>query len=137
MPRRTFCQHPKRHTNSTEAPKIQRLVSRGLGEFIRARYDLEADDVTGLCAKCHAFESRQMEDDEDMEIDVRISSDDEMPNEAEHEEEDERNNDEEMDDQDGDGIEDSLLELTHQQQEAMETLSNVFRMLNMRTIHDQ
>ena len=32
---------------------------------------------------------------------------------------------------------DSIHELTYQQGEAMETLSNVFRMLNMNLIHDQ
>jgi hypothetical protein len=90
MPKRTFCQHPTRHTNLSEAPKVQRLASRRLAEFICARYDLEADDVSGLCAKCHAFESRQMKDDEDMEYEACISSIDEMSNEDEREPEEEK-----------------------------------------------
>ena len=127
------------------------MTSRRLAEFIRARYDVEADDVSGLCAKCHAFERRQMKDDEDMEYEACISSNDEMSNEDEREqeeeeeeeqeeeeqEEEEDNHDDDMDGQEEDSSEDSLLELTHNQQEAMEMLSSVFRTLNMKTIHDQ
>ena len=133
------------------------MTSRRLAEFIRARYDVEADDVSGLCAKCHAFERRQMKDDEDMEYEACISSNDEMSNEDEREqekeeeevqeeeqeeeeeeqEEEEDNHDDDMDVQEEDSSEDSLLELTHNQQEAMEMLFSVFRTLNMKTIHDQ
>ena len=146
MPRRTFCQHPTRHSNSDVAPKSQRSVSLQLAKFIRDRYDLDDDDVTEFCAKCHAFECQQMEEDEDMEVEKNTSSNDDMPDEDEQEQEQEEeeeeeeekdNKDDEMSDQDGDSSGDSLHELTYQQQEAMDTLSNVFRMLNMSSIHDQ
>ena len=120
MQRRTFYQHPARHSNSDVAPKSQRSASLQLTEFIRDRYDL----------------------DEDTEIEKNTSSNDDMPDEDEQEQEEEKeeeedNTDDEISNQDGDISGDSQHELTSQQQEAMNTLSNVFRMLNMRSIHDQ
>ena len=46
------------------------------------------------------------------------------------------NDDDDTTDQDENSGDDSLYELTYQQQEAMEKLSNVFRMLNLSPIHD-
>jgi hypothetical protein len=45
--------------------------------------------------------------------------------------------DDDMSDQDENSSGDSLHEITHQQQEAMDTSFNVFRILNMRPIHDR
>ena len=80
-----------------------------------------------------------MKDDEDLEYEACISSNDETSNEdeREQEEEEEDNHDDDMDGQEEDNSEDPLLELTHNQQEAMEMLFSVFRTLNMKKIHDQ
>ena len=155
MPRRKFCEHPTRHIDSLNAPKIQRPVSLRLDQFMRDRYGLGDVNVSGLCAKCHAFESKQMAEDGMMDVEENISSNDDMSNDDEEEQDEEKEEDDDYDDdnnnEDNDDIsdeeensnedessdDDSLHELTYQQEEAMETLSNVFRMLNMSPIHDQ
>ncbi|CAF4544516.1 unnamed protein product, partial [Rotaria sp. Silwood2] len=62
---------------------------------------------------------------------IRIISPNNDEEEQDEEKEEENSNEDESSD------DDSLHELTYQQEEAMETLSNVFRMLNMSPIHDQ
>ena len=147
MLRKFFCEHPTRHISHLDAPKVQRSVSLRLATFIRDRYDLDDVNVNGLCAKCHALENKQMELDAAMDVDENINSNDDMSDYDEQEqnsEEEEDANDEDCDnddddttDQDENSGDDSLYELTYQQQEAMEKLSNVFRMLNLSPIHDQ
>jgi hypothetical protein len=153
MPRKKFCEHPTRHIGHLDTPKVQRSVSLRLATFIRDQYDLDDVNVNGLCAKCHALENKQMELDAAMDVDENINSNDDMSdyNEKEQnsEEEEDANNedcddDDDEDDDDDDTTnqdensgDDSLDELTYQQQEAMEKLSNVFRMLNLSPIHDQ
>jgi len=94
-----------------------------------------------------------MELDAAMDVDENINSNDDMSDYNEQEqnsEEEEDANDEDCDDdddeddddddttdQDENSGDDSLYKLTYQQQEAMEKLSNVFRMLNLSPIHDQ
>ncbi|CAF1339127.1 unnamed protein product [Didymodactylos carnosus] len=143
MPRRKCCEHPTRHIDSPGEPKVQRSVSLRLDRFMRDWYDLGDVNVSGLCAKCRAFESKQMAEDEAMDVEETISPKDDMFNDDEQDEEkkeedddyDDDNND--ICDEDENSDDDSLHELTYQQQEAMETLSNVFQMLNMSLIHDQ
>ncbi|CAF2977178.1 unnamed protein product [Rotaria sp. Silwood2] len=135
MPRRKFCEYPTRHIDSLNAPKIQRPVSLRLDQFMRDRYGLGDVNVSGLCAKFHAFESKQMAEDGMMDVEENISSNDDMSNDDEEEQDEEK--EEENSNEDESSDDDSLHELTYQQEEAMETLSNVFRMLNMSPIHDQ
>ena len=143
MPRRKFCEHPTRHISFLEAPRVQRSVSLRLADFIHNRYDLDDVNVSGLCAKCYAFESKEIEEDETMDIEENISSSDSLfdKDEQEQEQDEEQGEDNEETDEDDDhdqnSSDDSLHELTYQQQEAMEELSNTFRMLNMSPIHDR
>ena len=80
MPRRKLCEHPTRHIDSAGAPKIQRSVSLRPAEFMGDRYDLDDVNSSGLCAKCHGFESKQMEEDEAMDIQENINSNDDICN---------------------------------------------------------
>ena len=103
-------------------------------KFISHRYDLDHAKITELCAKCHAFEDQQMVEDEAMNVEKDISSNDDI-SEADKQEtnasEEEENsssvtNDEERNDiddgkeTDGDDSEneedndDSFYELTYQ-----------------------
>ena len=145
-------------------PKARRSVPSPLDEFINYRYDLVRAKITGLCAKCYAFENQQMAEHETTDMEKNISSKDGISEADEQEEnatEKEENgssvtNDEERNDidhgkeTDGDDSEneeeeeeedsddgDSFHELTYQQQQAFETLSNIFRTLNVRSIHDR
>ena len=161
MPRRKYCEHPTRHSLSLSPPKAQRSVSSRLDRFISHRYELDHSKITELCAKCHAFENQQMFEDEAMDMGKNISSNhdicvaDEQEENATEEEENGSSvtNDEESNDiddgkeNDGDDSENeeeesgddgnSLHELTYQQQQAFETLSSIFRALNVRPIHDR
>ncbi|CAF3121768.1 unnamed protein product [Rotaria sp. Silwood2] len=114
---------------------------------MRGRYDLGDDNVTGLCAKCHAFEHQRMIENEAMDIDVQTNSNDDISNcdeEEENKTEQEESDNDDDNDEDGDddsdekeSDDDSFHELTYQQQKAMETLSSIFRMLNVGPIHDR
>jgi TATA-binding protein-associated factor Taf7 len=143
MLRRKFCEHPTRHINSPAEPRVLRSVSIRLADFIRNRYDLDGTNVSGLCAKCYASESKEREEDETMDVEENISSSrnssdkDEQEQEQEEEEENEETEENDDDDHDENSCDDSLHELTYQQQEAMEELSNTFRVLNMSRIHDR
>lgn len=147
MPRRTFCEHPTRHNGSRDPPKVQRSVSSRLADFIRDQYDLDDVTVNGLCAKCHAFEVKQMNKDEVMEVEGDSRSNDEMSNSDEQEQDEEEIEEPDSDDhheehvdisdKDEQSSDESLYEITYQQQEAVDKLSNVFRILNMDPIHDQ
>ncbi|CAF3319833.1 unnamed protein product, partial [Rotaria sp. Silwood2] len=75
-----------------------------------------------------------MAEDGMMDVEENISSNDDMSNDDEEEQDEEK--EEENSNEDESSDDDSLHELTYQQEEAMETLSNVFRMLNMSPIHD-
>jgi hypothetical protein len=89
-----------------------------------------------------------MVEDEAMDIEGHTSSngdvssaDEKEANETEEKEEDtDDDGDEDMDDISDvkeHSDDDSSHELTYQQQEAIETLSSVFRMLNVEPIHDR
>ena len=134
--------------------KGQRSVSSPLDKFISHRYDLDHSKITELCAKCHVFENQQMAEHAVTDMEKNISSNDGV-SEADEQEENGSSvtNDEESNDIDdgkethGDDSEneeeesgddgDSFHELTYQQQQAFETLSSIFRTLNVRSIHDR
>ena len=169
VPRRKYCEHPTRHSLSHSPPKAQRSVSSRLDKFIRHshRYDRDHAKITELCAKCYAFENQQMVEDEAMEMEKDISSNDDISGADEQEENvteeeendsnatnDEESNDiddgketddddnekeeeEEEEDDDDDDDDDSFHELTYKQQQAFETLSSIFRTLNVSPIHDR
>ena len=86
MPRRKYCEHPTRHSLSLSPPKAQRSVSSRLDKFIRHRYDRDHAKIVELCAKCYAFENQQMVEDEAMEMEKDISSNDDISEADEQEE---------------------------------------------------
>jgi hypothetical protein len=135
MPRRKFCEHPTRHIDFPNVPKIQRPVSFQLDQFVCDQYGLSDVNISGLCAKCHAFESKQMAENEAMDIEENISANDDMSNDDDYdnnnnnEDDDNISDEEENSNEDESSDDDSLHELSYQQQEAMETLSNIFQML--------
>lgn len=148
MPRKKICEHPTRHLNSPGPPKVQRSVPSRLNQFMRDRYDLDDTNVTGLCAKCFAFENREMKENDTMNIEEQANcndgscdenQEDDNGNEiGEQQNDSDRSSNEQRDDVDDEGSgDDSFYELTYQQQRAMETLSKVFQMLNIDPIHDR
>ena len=160
MPRRKYCEHPTRHSLSLSPPRAQRSVSSRLDKFICHRYNRDNAKITELCAKCYAFENQQMVEDEAMEMEKDTSSNDDISGADEQEEnvtEEEKNdsnatNDEESNDiddgketddndneeeEEDDDDDDSFHELTYKQQQAFETLSSIFRTLNVNPIHDR
>ena len=153
---------------SLSPPKAQRLVSSRLDKFIRHIYNRDHAKITELCAKCYAFENQQMVEDEAIEMEKDISSNDDISGAGEQEENvteeeendsnatnDEESNDiddgketddndneeeeeeEEEEENDDDDDDDSFHELTYKQQQAFETLSSIFRTLNVNPIHDR
>ena len=146
MPRKKICQHPTRHLASLSPPTAQRLVFSRLNKFMHDRYDLDDTKVTGLCAKCYAFEQQQMIEDEAMDIEEQTNSDTDVFNDDEENEVEQGrsdiadDNDEESDDvcneKESDDDE-SFYELTYQQEKAMKTLSSVFQILDVGPIHDR
>ena len=85
-----------------------------------------------------------MQEDEIMDVEENISSssnssdkDEREQDEGENEEAIEETEENDHDDHDHNSSDGALLELAYQQQEAMEELSNIFRVLNMSPIHDR
>lgn len=146
-----MCEDPTRHHNSLGSPKVQRSVSSCLNQFIRDRYNLDEINITGLCAKCHAFENQKMNENENMDIEDEVNRYDGSPVDDQRGENDENESEEEengADDGSDEGSEefgeeeeesgdDLSYESTYQQQKAMELLSNVFQMFNVDPIHDR
>ena len=71
---------------SLSPSKAQRSVSSQLDKFISHRYDLDHSKITELCAKCHAFENQQMDEDEATDMDKDISSNHDISEADEQEE---------------------------------------------------
>lgn len=148
MPRKKLCEHPTRHLNFFSPPKVQRRVPSRLNQFLRSRYELDDTSVSGLCAKCFALENAAMNENEIMDTEEQTnfnddsSHDDDEENNANGTREEQNyigdSSDEQSDDIDDEQSgDDSFYEITHQQQEAMATLSNIFKMLNVDPIHDR
>lgn len=78
MPIRRCCEHPIKHANSACVPKGIRVVSFQLSIFLVSRYSTTSNRIRWLCSRCHAFESKEMLDCQDVSVsDKGNSSDDE------------------------------------------------------------
>ena len=78
MPKRKYCEHPRKHANATRVPKGVVPVSLHLSMFLISRYDASDDRIPWLCRRCHAFEWKETMTHQSMEL-----SDHESPNEDE------------------------------------------------------
>ena len=134
MPRRNSCQPPTQHIESSRAPIGQSRVSLQLSKVIRDQYDLGETKITMLCSRCRTLETKNMKEDESMEIEENYDSSDE---EEKVEYGDGGDNDNHDDDSDDDSDDDTLYELTLEQKEAMKKLSTIFRILNIDLNHDK
>ncbi|CAF2758890.1 unnamed protein product [Rotaria sp. Silwood2] len=157
MPRPKYCQHPSRHATSTSRAKGVRAVSLKLSMFLISRYDITDTRVHWLCHRCHTLESNEMKIHQPMQINNNRSlTDDEYAVEdissgEDDDEEDEDNvymndnmkvetkdNDEETDAESTDEeSDDGSYNLEYHQNEAIEKLSTVFRLLNINPIHNK
>ena len=132
MPRGNSCQHPTQHIEPSRAPIGQNRVSLRLSKFIRDQYDLDETIITMLCSRCHTFETKDMNEDESMEIEENYDSSDEEEK-AEYDDGGDNDNHDNDDNNNDDG---TLYKLTFKQEEAMKKLSTIFRILNIDPIHD-
>ncbi|CAF2988238.1 unnamed protein product [Rotaria sp. Silwood2] len=137
MPRRTLCQHPTRHTDSFISRGIRRISYRLLN-FMRNHYDLEELNIRWLCPKCQRVEAEimnreyGMEEENNMDTSSEeISGDDSTDDEKDNSGSDQQDSEEKQSD------DEMLLELTYQQEQAMQQLSAVFKLLKMDPIHDK
>ena len=145
MPRRNSCQHPTQHIESSRAPIAQNRVWLRLSKFIRDQYDLGETKITMLCSRCHTLETKNMKEDESIEIEENYDSSDEEEkveyddgdDNDNHDDDGNNNDDDSDDDNDDDSDDDTLYELTLEQEEAMKKLSTIFRILNIDPIHDK
>ena len=109
IPRRKYCEHPTQQSLSLSPSKAQRLVSSRLDKFIRHKYDRDRAKMTELCAKCYAFENQQMVEDEAIEMEKDISSNDDISEADEQEEnvtEEEENDSNDTNDEESNDIDD-------------------------------
>ena len=141
MARRTLCQHPTLHTSPSYVPTGSRRVSSSLLNFILSYYGFEELKIRWLCPRCHAMETKIMNNeykmDEDNNINTTSSSDELSGNDSiDNEGEDDSESDQE-DCEEKQSDEELLLELTYRQEQAMEQLSTVFQLLKMGPIHDK
>ena len=146
MPRRKLCQHPTSHTGSSYVPTGSRWISSRLLNFMRSRDDFEELNIHWLCPKCQRVETEMMKEQHPMveEDDMNVSDDESSENNSTNNEGRDDENDsadddenESEDDNEKGGEDDMLLELSYQEEQALEQLSAVFNLLKMRSIHDK
>ncbi|CAF3305531.1 unnamed protein product [Rotaria socialis] len=164
MPRPQYCQHPTRHATSTSGVKGVRAISLKLSMFLISQYDITDIRVHWLCPICHTLESSELIIHQPMQInnDRSLTDDgytvEDIPSVEDDEEEvsygnqeDEDNvymndsmeaeikdNDEETDVESMHEESDEVsYDLEYHQNEAIEKLSTIFRLLNIKQIHDK
>jgi len=121
---------------------------------MRSRDDFEELNIHWLCPKCQRVETEMMKAQHPMveEDDMNVSDDESSENNStnnegrddendsadddENESEDDNEKEGEDDNEKGDE-DDMLLELSYQEEQALEQLSAVFNLLKMRSIHDK
>jgi hypothetical protein len=118
--------------------KGTRRISYRLLNFIRNHYDLEELNIRWLCPKCQRVETEIMnreyglEEENNMNTSSEeLSEDDSTDNEKDDSGSDQQDSEEKQSD------DEILLELTYRQEQAMEQLSAVFKLLKMDPVHDK
>ena len=163
MPRRKYCQHPTKHSESASGARGDMSVSLELSYLLRDRFGAVNDPIRWLCPRCHSIETEAMQSRSAGEItdfrnsssrklssDVPSKDEEDDDNIRESEEHDEDNEEQSSTDEDvsmsnsGDDVEsmdddpaDEAQILSYQQDEAMKKLSSVFKLLNLGPIHDR
>ncbi|CAF3709566.1 unnamed protein product, partial [Rotaria socialis] len=164
MPRPKYCQYPTRHAASTSGAKGVRVVSLKLSMFLISRYGITDTRVHWLCPRCHTLESSELkihqpmrinnnrsltddgytvedissgeDDDEEVSYDTLEDEDNAYMNDSM--EGDTKDNDEGTDAESMDEESDYVsYDLEYQKKKAIEKLSTIFRLLDIKPIHDK